>query len=999
MKFIARNSRFIIAGVALIIAFILSVQFSDRGWQFDLDSGGTSVHAGPEPKASYNLAGAKILNKVLLQINEKYVDPTRINPDRMLAHSLDALQNRVPEVVITFDRDVDDNPTTATVQADSATKTFRIGKMASLWDMSFKLKEVFRFLQDNLTEREDLKFATLEYAAINGILNTLDPHSMLLSPEIYKEMQTQTGGKFGGLGIVIGIRENFLTVIAPMEGTPASKAGIKTGDRIMRINDESTINMSLNDAVSKLRGDPGTQVTIGVARKGWSEPKEIEITRAIIKIESVESHMLAGKIGYVKIKNFQANTHTDLKKALDQLNRKSGGINGLVLDLRNNPGGLLDQAIKVSDTFLDHGTVVSTVGFGNKLRDESKATKRGTEPPYPMIVLVDPGSASASEIVSGALKNHDRALIVGNRTFGKGSVQVIYELSDGSALKLTIAQYLTPGDISIQSVGITPDMQLLPVTVDKKGVDMFISKRITREADLDAHLDHSNVKNGDRPLSVVRYLKEREPEPDFTKIDDSDKFKEDFGIKFAQQMLRASQQVHERPKMLKTIEPALMKVADGQMTKISAALGKLGVSWQAGQSGRAPSIKVEFGTAKPDNHVKAGDKLEMVAAVTNTGSQTIYRLRGVSECDNGIFDDREFAFGKLEPGQTKSWSTKVDVPKYHPTRSDIVKLNFGAMGADIDTKASMKVNVEGKKRPHFAFTYYLDETKGNGDGVLQSGESATLHLVVTNTGDGPAGKTTAYLRNLSEAALFLKSGREETEGIEAGKSSTFEFTFDVKKLAESSKLKVEIEIFDEVFKEFTSDTLEILAEAKASQPIEKAKGLFTVTDAQIELHVADRPGSHVVATAKAGSSFKVTAKSGNMIRLTDAGKLRGWAEASQGKVGQGKASGTHFTPAMLRSSPLIKFDDQTVFTNKAVYRLEGVATDNDKIRDYYLFSYTRKEKTRIGSKKVAYAKGGAAMVKIAADVPLAVGMNRVRIYVRDDDDMVSSDEVFIFRTR
>ncbi len=992
MKSTWRYSRFIIAGIALLTAFALSVRFSDRGWQFDVDKGGSPVMAGPE--GGYNLAGGDILNKVLLQMKEKYVDPTRIDPNRMLTHGLDEIQKTVPEIVVTFDKDLDSNPTSVKVQVDTQVKTFRIGKFESLWEMSFKMKDVFRFIQDNLKETEQLKFSDIEYAAINGMLNTLDPHSVLLTPQIYQEMQTQTGGKFGGLGIVIGVRDGALTVISPIDDTPASKAGIKAGDKITRIDDESTVNMSLNDAVSTLRGDPDTTFSFWVNRKGWSDSKKIELTRAIIKIESVESHMLGQKIGYVKIKSFQANTYSDLRDHLDKLNRKSGGINGLVLDMRTNPGGLLDQAIKISDTFLSAGTIVSTVGFGNKLRDENKARDSGTEPPYPIIVLVDPGSASAAEIVAGALKNHNRALIVGDTTFGKGSVQIIYELMDGSALKLTIAQYLTPGDVSIQSVGIVPDIKIIPVTADDKGVDMFLPSHIMREADLDAHLDHSSVRQSDKPGTFVRYFKEREAEFDPEAIDD-EKFVEDFAIRFGQRLLTASNGTSERNEMLKKLEATIQREGDKEMDVIADHLKKIGIDWTAGQNPDKLNLDVQITTDQPNNTVQAGDKIKITAKVTNKGDAPIFRLRAQGEADGSSFEDREFIFGKVDPGQEREFSVEVEVPKHHETREDQLVLNFGAHETNIALSKSLILKTQGRKRPHFAFTYALDDGE-SGDGVLQPDETVTMRLNVTNTGDGDAEKTSVYLRNMSDSALFLTKGKDEAPAIPAGKTHTFLFTFDVKAIP-ADPMKVEVEIYDEVFKVLTSEEIVLLAEPAGALKVEAAKGTFVPKQATSVL-VAARSNASTLANAPAGAALKVIARTSDMIKVQLSPAHTGWVLASAGQFNKGGVGPDEASlkPHILRAPPTLTFNEDLLSTSRDSFHLTGVAADDSAIKDYYVFVYSTVAK-RSRFQKVSYKRGGDATLKIDEAVPLHQGMNRIRIFVRDSDDMITDRTLFVFK--
>ncbi|MDH4232487.1 MAG: S41 family peptidase [Nitrospirota bacterium] len=327
---------------------------------------------------------------------------------------------------------------------------------------------------------EEVKTKDLVYGAIKGMLNSLDPHSSFMTPESYKEMQVDTKGEFGGLGIQIGLKDNMLTVIAPIEDTPAFKAGIKAGDKIIKIDNESTKDMNLQDAVSKMRGAPKTSVTLSIFREGWKDTKDFTIVRDIIKIKSVKSKVLENNIGYVKLSQFQEQTADDLADALRQLNASK--VTSLVLDLRNDPGGLLNSAIDVTGQFLPKGKLVVYTKTRTGEKSEFYTSGETVFTP-PMIVLVNQGSASASEIVAGALKDWNRAVILGTQTFGKGSVQTVIPLSGGAGLRLTTAKYYTPKGISIQNTGITPD--IVVKLAAKNGVK---EHRVIREKDLEGHL-------------------------------------------------------------------------------------------------------------------------------------------------------------------------------------------------------------------------------------------------------------------------------------------------------------------------------------------------------------------------------------------------------------------------------------------------------------------------------------------------------------------------------
>ena len=464
MKFVRKQKIYWI-GLPVLLAILLS----------SLTSISVQARPGETPK-DYSLSSLRILNRVVLLVKEHYVEPERIKARDMLMSALEAVEKKVPEVLV-------DNPKgdRIRIQVGKEERYFLLEDMRSLWELSFRLREVFRFLETRVSADVDKR--DIEYAAVNGMLSKLDPHSILMEPRVSQEMKLSTRGEFGGLGIVISIRDGYLTVISPIDGTPASRAGIKAQDRIVKIGEDSTINMALDEAVDRLRGKPGTKVIITILRKGEKTPRPVTITRAIIKVDSVTHKLLPDKTGYIKIKAFQGKTANDVQNALDTMVKEAKGkFKGVILDLRNNPGGLLDQAVAVSNVFLDGGIVVATQGARAHDRKEEYARRGKDKLKYPVVVLVNGGSASASEIVAGALKNQNRALVIGEQTFGKGSVQMLYDFPDTSALKLTIAHYLTPGDISIQSVGITPDLALEPMNVEKKEVlnlfpDTYMRKR------------------------------------------------------------------------------------------------------------------------------------------------------------------------------------------------------------------------------------------------------------------------------------------------------------------------------------------------------------------------------------------------------------------------------------------------------------------------------------------------------------------------------------------
>ncbi len=372
--------------------------------------------------------------------------------------------------------------------ASVATKV--LATQAETYEKLKIFSEVLYLIQTNYVEEVDVQ--EVIYGGINGMLKTLDPHSSFMPPDMYQEMQVETRGEFGGLGIQIAIKDDQLTVIAPIDDTPAFRAGIQAGDKIVKIEDQSTKDMLLMEAVKLLRGPKGTQVTISIMRESFDKPKDFIITRDIIELKSTNHRMLGADIGYLRLRQFQEDSADEVEDALKDL--EESGAEALVLDLRSNPGGLLSAAVEISDKFLEKGKLIVYTEGRKKNQDmRFVAHQEFTHPNYPMVILVNHGSASASEIVTGALQAHSRAVIVGTQTYGKGSVQSVIPLSDNSGLRLTTAKYFTPDGRSIDGKGITPD---IVISLEQPAA---VSEEEQEEVDADAANDEEapSQENGE----------------------------------------------------------------------------------------------------------------------------------------------------------------------------------------------------------------------------------------------------------------------------------------------------------------------------------------------------------------------------------------------------------------------------------------------------------------------------------------------------------------------
>ncbi len=381
-----------------------------------------------------------------------------------------------PLVLVSFLFSVAFNVSAEEVTASTERKSLPLEELQRFSEVFDRIKNAYVEPVDDAKVLED---------AIKGMISGLDPHSSYLEPEAFQELQEHTSGEFGGVGIEISLEDGFIRVIAPIDDTPAQKAGIKAGDLITRLDDISVQNMGLDGAIARMRGKPGTPIVLTVIRQGEEKPLDIKILRDVIKVTSIKSKVLGDDIAYIRITQFQGNTGDDLKKTLANL-QQDRNLKGVVLDLRNNPGGVLQSAVEVVDAFIDNGMIVYTKGRLDSSDTEFLATKQVSIGNVPMVVLINGGSASASEIVAGALQDHHRAVIMGTVSFGKGSVQTILPLTDNRALKLTTARYYTPSGRSIQAQGIVPDVVVEDVELRKSDEN----RASVKERDLTGHLSN-----------------------------------------------------------------------------------------------------------------------------------------------------------------------------------------------------------------------------------------------------------------------------------------------------------------------------------------------------------------------------------------------------------------------------------------------------------------------------------------------------------------------------
>ncbi len=741
----------------------------------------------------------QLMEHSLFFVDERYVEPSRVDPELMFDEALSAVERTVPEVLFRRTR----QGRQLHVDIGSFRTAMEVLPVESLDDLHTQLQRVASLLEEHLSG--EVPLPEVEYAMINGVLSTLDPHTVLLPPEVSKELDVENEGEFGGLGITITIREGWLTVEYPLQDTPAWRAGLKAGDRIMRIDDESTINMDLQEAVSRLRGPKGEPVTISVERNTFDAPRPFTIVRDTIAINEVDGELLEGGVGYVRIKSFHARTAADLGAELAGFKRRNSpqGITGLILDLRGNPGGYLHQAIEVADRFLHEGVIVSTVEREDRNREERRARGNGTEERYPIVVMVDSSSASASEIVAGALKYQGRAVVVGQRTFGKGSVQNLYPNHDDSKLKLTVAKYMTPGDRSIQSIGIGPDIRLEPVYIQMREdsetgrqepfAAVYWSERLDREADLDHHMEWSDEK-AEHALYSVQYHKalDEEDRPRSDRLE----LGQDWQVQFARNLL-LSVPSGRRAELLSSAGDVVSRYVREENKRIATAFESVGVDWQPGPLPSAVDLELTLDLGE-DGVIMAGRDSEEIlqVRVTNRGSETIHQVMAVSDSELDWVDGEEFYFGRLEPGQSRTWPLSVRLVDGYRDQVGEVVFTLRDANRTLLGHETRLLRTVGQPLPSFSWDLsFSDAVGGDGDGVLEQGEVVELVAEIENLGPGPTSEAFAKIKNKAGRELDLQQGTQELAPLEPGERTSAVFRFEIR--GEGPELPLELSVGDQ----------------------------------------------------------------------------------------------------------------------------------------------------------------------------------------------------------
>ena len=1036
LRFPARAHKIQVGMKRIVTLLFVAVAVGSLGWLVAARGGSDGFAVAGAPMdflerlgdKEYELSELDYFRRAAFKINTEYVDARRVEPDEMMRAALDRVAYLVPQFVYQHDEDASVLHLTYGTEETSVA----VISLDSLPEMTEVVAGAAVFLDEQLDD--EFERPRIEYALMNGMLSTLDPHSTYIDPKAYEEMAITNRGHFGGLGITIGIRENRLTVLYPIAGTPAFRAGLQAGDRIDKIEQESTVNMTLQEAVSRLRGQVGTPVTVTVSSEGEMD-REVTITRARIQVPSVKHAYAGDGIGYIELSNFAQDTHDQLDGAmieLDELAAADGHteMKGLILDFRGNPGGYLQQAIQISDKFLKEGVIVATAGPGGRKMKGEKARGFYTEAELPLVLLVDESSASASEIVAGALKNHDRAVVMGARTFGKGSVQNLYdnEFHDG-ALKLTIAKYLTPGDRSIQGIGIQPDIALRPARVssDEDGIDirMYWQDFELREQDLDQSFQWGDDPSADGTLQFVysceecwdRTLVDNRAEPKA-----ADKL-EDIEVQAAKALLReAGSPV--RSEMLRAAPEVVREVFAERLEMLTQRLEDVGIDWTPGASGArptpaSPDVKVALDVLADGDVLTPGVGTPISVSVTNEGVAPIHRLRAITESRDGdFFVGREYVFGYVGAGETREFSAKSWPALWLQSRTEEITWHFFADSGPVPPKLVGKLRITEVPHPRFAFSYQLiddgsGDSRGNGDGLLQAGESVDLLVTVENVGDGAtsdlwkaergllaprddadgdgkADKPSAFVRlkNGSSEAMFLERGSawfSLAPGERVQKRLHFRVADD---LGDRTMLEAQIDVQDTKFLESSSAELKLPLHGP-SDAVGKANRVVKPKGAYAEVRSGASPLSPIVARLDGPAT--VDGKLSDWYRVPLEWGGSGWVSASHVAAAGRREVGTPVLH-LSHAPPIVRLDHNPGGTSVVADRLvlRGEVTDDELVKDLFVF---------VNERKVSYQRLGttASAHSFEVEVELEAGENEIEIHARDGRDLSGRLSLSVYR--
>lgn len=786
----------------VIVHFLLDSRSSLGSRAFELSDWDPVPEASSRPlkepkksggKTSLGLSDSMLVDSILNIIQNYYVDESRVGNRELMQSTLRSLSEQDLIQLSSTDSDV------WTVQRGGEKLSLRMAGDYSYDELmrdSIRLVQILeKYKSDRLAPGRASPSGSFVF--LNAMLAGLDPHSNLLAPEEYRDLRQGTEGSFGGLGVVVGMQEEVLTVIKPLPKSPASRAGVAKSDRIMQIDSKSTFGTTLEDLIQYMRGEPGTRVNLFVLREGDLAPRKLSLMREIIQVDSVESRLISSEVGnvfYASIDSFSSRTASELRDALLKAQQQNNQLAGIILDLRSNPGGLLDQAVRVADLFLDEGRIVSTQG---RSREYELAKQNLYRFDYPIVILTNGDTASASEIVAGALRDHGRAIVVGEPSFGKGSVQTVFELPGDQALKLTIARYYTPRGTSIQNVGIIPDIWLQPIFPIKGQANLLGEYRYKGERFLDHSLDQEKLRSIGLQSHEWKgfYLgsdgSNRGPDKDIP-LNFALRMMQDLGsregIPLPAERLRASYWKASSAKQIRKMIRDLNKTSETWLAKQKK------IDWSAENEDKQLQAdkKLRFSIDLPDRvSLREGKTIQVPWRIQNASDVPLSRLSVFITGNHDAASTTEILIGRLGAGQelqgTLNYELKIDA-KESPVRLRVglARSGWPLVGKEKNFWLDLQENPE----PQYDVSLQMiDEKGGRLKGVLEAGETAQFELKVRNTSQIAAKQVEAKLVNLAGKQISLSNQTYSIKKLSPGESKVMKFSLKASADLASSQLQ------------------------------------------------------------------------------------------------------------------------------------------------------------------------------------------------------------------
>ncbi|MEM7152775.1 MAG: MXAN_5808 family serine peptidase [Myxococcota bacterium] len=1004
----------------------------------DRDAGETAP--AEDPLADLEERAFPLLVWSAYRVEQEYFDTARFDPRVQLLSATEFLGLHTPEFFAELDADGQE----LRVKVRSRTANFGLADVHTLRQAGDRLEEILVFTQEVLDlEAEPLH--ELEYAAINGLFAPLDPHTVLLSPDEHDDLGVRTRGHFGGIGAQIRAEDRRILIVRVLPGMPAELAGMKSGDVLLTIDGAATVNMPADEAQSLLRGPVGEVVVVTVRR--GDETLTLEITRNTIHVDSVTKWMLPGGVAYLSISTFQENTGQQVDEALRELAGAEGGAKGVVLDLRGNSGGLLTQATAVVDTLVPNGElVIVRSAEGRDVEDAAETMSVGAE--VPVVVLIDEDSASAAEIVSGGLKALGRGVVLGRSSFGKGTVQMVKPAAPYGrelALKLTVAEYLVAGDRNIQSLGVLPDVELLPVEMSSiPGIGRYFDEERferQRERSRTAHLPSAKH---DPPLppdhvagAKLHYLWTGEVPAELKEATDDvevlDRLR-DPEIRIAREVALGLSGTLDREQRNASLARVTEQLAAEEDGRIVEALAESKVDWKADEAALENTDLVARLERKGEGTVEAGEPFVVSLEIENRGSTPVPRVHGITDCVHDELDGIEVLVGEVAPGEKVVRDLELHVMPWHSDFTDVLAIDIhaGEPEDDPDARAELRFDVEGASRPALAYDWWIVDdpalvakapkrppmaaipgeapftVKGNGDGMLQAGERVLLAFVVRNEGPGTSPDVRGVLHNHSPRQGLLEEGAVVLGQLEAGDEASAAFGITVNEEADPRlPFEVELMVGDAQVRARAQDELllRVLPTASAltesvetvrveGEPLRVYNGAHASAPVVVELPV----GTEVVTIGTLGP-WRVIETPGEGRRAFVPGDL-GVASPFGGKRAPKKPlEAVEHEPLVLPPGLTLESVPRVVKSDHVTLR--GTATHPRKLRD--LAVLVRPPGASQIERKIHYAANSKARgaeaqsLSFETEVPLELGGNKITILVRDGHKVELHQDVWVFR--